>query len=336
MSDPQYQSVVLLLPMQGVDGSTSFLDARMRSTITVGGDVHMTTVQSKVCGWFDGSGDFLNLSSNSLLSGLLNKLTIEAWVYPTAYPSYGAPLFGQGGSGGSTDQYFGLSSIGKIQLYRATSLPGSINLSGASIVPLNTWSNITLSQDGTTYRLFLNGVLDGSASSASGWVNTGRDLNVGWHIVQGYAQYQAYFAGGIAGIRVSDICRYTANFSPPITFDIDQYSHKVGGIAIPKHIPKSVDFSGGPRFKASSPISRLNLDFSGNSSIIDTVKVVDAPVWRRVKLYHTRSGRPVREAWSDPVSGIVTFDHLKENENYNAIAFDHTGVYPPVSMSYQT
>jgi hypothetical protein len=50
------------------------------------------------------------------------------------------------------------------------------------------------------------------------------------------------------------------------------------------------------------------------------------PVYRRVRLHDQQSGRPLREVWSDPLTGAYTFGNLREGV-YCVIAFDHTGQY---------
>jgi hypothetical protein len=52
----------------------------------------------------------------------------------------------------------------------------------------------------------------------------------------------------------------------------------------------------------------------------------DTPVGRRVRLHDQRSGRVVREVWSDRVTGAYTFPNLRAGTFY-VTAFDHTGQY---------
>ena len=52
-----------------------------------------------------------------------------------------------------------------------------------------------------------------------------------------------------------------------------------------------------------------------------------APVSRRVWLFRLRDGAKLAEAWSDAVTGEVTFRGLPMDEMYVAAAWDHTGQY---------
>jgi hypothetical protein len=64
-----------------------------------------------------------------------------------------------------------------------------------------------------------------------------------------------------------------------------------------------------------------------------TTKVVgtpsDTPVRRRVRLHDQPSGRLLREAWSDAVTGAYQFTGLRSGVFY-VTSFDHTGIYSGV------
>lgn len=67
--------------------------------------------------------------------------------------------------------------------------------------------------------------------------------------------------------------------------------------------------------------------FGGLLRIVGSVKnTPDMPVRRRVRLHEQRSGRVVREVWSDPVTGAYAFDCLAAG-TYYVTSFDHTGTY---------
>ena len=51
------------------------------------------------------------------------------------------------------------------------------------------------------------------------------------------------------------------------------------------------------------------------------------PLSRKVRLYHERDRRFIRETWSDPVTGEFSFANLKAGEKYTAMAYDHLGQY---------
>src|SRR5690606_25450842 len=69
--DPYWASVVLLLHMDGADGSTMFIDSSANGlTVTANGNAQIDTAQSKFGGaaaLFDGNGDYLALPSTGAL-----------------------------------------------------------------------------------------------------------------------------------------------------------------------------------------------------------------------------------------------------------------------------
>jgi len=90
--------------------------------------------------------------------------------------------------------------------------------------PQNTWVHVAGSWDGSTMRLFRNGVLVGSAEFAGPLNHNGpgdQSLKIGngWTLIDG-------FIGGIFLVRVSDVARYTTDFDPPTVLESD--AHTVG------------------------------------------------------------------------------------------------------------
>jgi len=83
------------------------------------------------------------------------KLTISAWVYPRSYPDERACLLV-----GHTSwaYFFSLASDGSLNSYWYSTTPAGYHSSGASTVPLNTWSYLAASWDGSYARLYVNGI----------------------------------------------------------------------------------------------------------------------------------------------------------------------------------
>lgn len=83
--DMYYPNVSLLLPCDGANNSTTFIDLSPSSkTITIGGDAKITTAQSKfggACAVFDGSGDYISISDPQLYAV---DFTIEFWFNAAA------------------------------------------------------------------------------------------------------------------------------------------------------------------------------------------------------------------------------------------------------------
>jgi hypothetical protein len=69
----------------------------------------------------------------------------------------------------------------------------------------------------------------------------------------------------------------------------------------------------------------------GTLTLAGTVRRVgdpsDVPLRRRVRLYHERDRRFIREVWSDATTGAFAFLGLKDGGPYTAFAYDHTNAY---------
>lgn len=78
-------------------------------------------------------------------------------------------------------------------------------------------------------------------------------------------------------------------------------------------------------------VAIFDANFGGAGQIVGTTKELytptNLPVSRRVRLHEQRTGRLVREAWSEPQTGGYAFSYLRVDRLYYVVAFDHTGAY---------
>lgn len=94
---------------------------------------------------------------------------------------------------------------------------------------------------------------------------------------------------------------------------------------------------------AAPIVGAVNMRFLAAFQLIDTADAgpyrvsgtlgIDASpdimVHRKVRLICKRSGRLVRETWSDPVTGAYVFDRVRRGP-WTVLAHDYTGVYNAV------
>ena len=115
---------------------------------------------------FDGTNDRINLPFSSVFD-ISGSMTMEGFIYPTAYKS--------GGGGGGMlitkvgSYYSELQSDGKIRAYfYDLNSPGYHVSNGTA--PLNTWTHFAVVRDvsASTIVFYLNGVLDRTVSSITG------------------------------------------------------------------------------------------------------------------------------------------------------------------------
>lgn len=129
---------------------------------------------------FDGINDYVSvLDSNSL--DLTNALTVEAWVYPTAFSSY--PRIISKESGSYAYPYVLEVVSNKATLYvklQGSSSNEQLAAQAASNLPLNTWTHVVATWNGQVGRIYYNGVQSGSDTSLSGTlIQTTKPLLIG-------------------------------------------------------------------------------------------------------------------------------------------------------------
>ena len=73
---------------------------------------------------------------------------------------------------------------------------------------------------------------------------------------------------------------------------------------------------------------------TGRGRIAGTVKdkasPTNIPVFRKVRLFRERDGLLMRELWSDPTTGVYSFDFIDELQQFTVLSYDHTGVFQAV------
>lgn len=83
----------------------------------------------------------------------------------------------------------------------------------------------------------------------------------------------------------------------------------------------------------------VDLQFGGSGRIWGTTKIKgaagtpDAPARSRVVLLHQRSKLPVREVWSDPITGAFVFEGIDTTQQFLTLAEDAAGNFRPVAAS---
>ncbi len=140
--------------------------------------------------------------------------TIEAWVYAQQELAH-QPIVTQLNSTGVFEGFeLGLDGDGRPYGYSPDGVVFS-KVTADAPLPLNEWHHLAAIYDGTNLRLAVDGVLDADVV-ATDYVDSDLDLQIGGRI-----DNDLFFAGTIAGVRVSSAARYLADFSPPPVFFSD-------------------------------------------------------------------------------------------------------------------
>ena len=157
-------------------------------------------------GYFDGSTGYITLPNTSQFNLSSINWTIEMWVYPTTSPSAYQTLISKR-QGSTADWELGIQiTSGYLYFYTST-----VNAT-STVVPLNTWSHIAASYDGTNVRLFQNGILTSTISTSAGTSTNPVFIGCTSGAV---ATYNQFFPGYISNLRViKGTSLYTNNFLP--------------------------------------------------------------------------------------------------------------------------
>ena len=205
-----------LAPLQSNANNTLLLNFTNAGIVDLSGTTDIQTVGtaqvsstqqlfSKNTYYFDGSS-CLELSNNAEYNFGTGDFTVEYWIYPPSWPTdyYPTAIDFRGTGDGAYADYFDTS--GYFHIWQG---PG---LTSSSPVPTAQWSHIAVSRYQGTTNLYINGVLEATATNdTTNWRGP-----VGAPATVGSGKGNSLnFVGYMSDIRVSKNARYTTPFIPP-------------------------------------------------------------------------------------------------------------------------
>lgn len=209
-----------------------FLDSSTNnSLITRNGNTTQGTFSPYGENWsnyFDGTGDYLTLPTNSAFAIGTADFTVEAWVMPTTANLSWSTIFAGVNFGVSSDWGLyagdGTTALYPMFFFTSSGTPGNGNsqtqgsqsLTGYTKFTIGQWNHIAVSRVSGTARMFLNGVQTGPSVNASTWSLTNVLQKA---IAGGYnGNANTLFTGYISNLNVvSGTGKYTTNFTPSTT-----------------------------------------------------------------------------------------------------------------------
>ena len=226
--DPNFANVSLLLHMDGSNNSTTFTDNSINAfTVTTFGDAKISTAQSKfggASGFFDGIGDYLNISSDAAFDYGTSDFTVEFWyrssTAPTLSPFRRILAHPSSTNAANTFQIWHASTatsgatIDAVELAAPTGT--GVVCSVKTAVSDGLWHHIAFARQTGTSRAFLDGVLKQSAVDTNNYTRGGTE---GIRIAaRGDLAASTFVDGYIDDLRITKgVARYTETFTVPST-----------------------------------------------------------------------------------------------------------------------
>jgi len=221
-SDPNSDNVSLLLHMDNLSGSQTFIDSSSNNfTLSAFGNTTISLSTKKFgngAGYFDGNGDYLKANWDSAFTFGTGDFTVEFWAYPTGTPNgigFITAEYNPGSIGNVAWTFGAASSLGAAsgsQLFFGSYEGGWTGVQSVSSLTLSAWSHIAASRSSGTLRLFLNGV-NIAQDTFTNNISTGDPLIIGrrWD----HNEVSKFFNGYIDELRITKgVARYNSNFVP--------------------------------------------------------------------------------------------------------------------------
>jgi hypothetical protein len=209
---------VALLKCDGADGSTTVANQALggSTAFTAANGCQIDTDFFQFGGaalLFDGSNDTLSFDGSGADWTWAGDFAVDLWVRPTSKLLEGGAVrrlmnFGTG----STNFQAWLSNASGAVIVATGD--GTVLITGTTDIATSTWRHVAITRSGTSLRLFVNGVQEGStATNSTTWAGNATSY---------FGRYQGsaigHYVGSMDEIRVSKgAARWVANFTPPGT-----------------------------------------------------------------------------------------------------------------------
>jgi len=216
-------AVSLYLPFD-----TDFSDlSNFNHSPTVAGNtvIQTSTAQFQASAFFDGNDDYVTYPNHSSFLFGTDDFTVEGFFNASSVGSDG--LLGIWG-GPSSGLRCWLISFSLGNLYAAFSLDGNSATSLNSGVTVSTgqWYNFSFTREGSTFRLFVDGVLKATATNSGGLKNSSQNLAIGSN---NQSLTTLEYHGFLDDIRITKgLAVYTTAYSVPtgpVGFITDTRTH---------------------------------------------------------------------------------------------------------------
>ena len=155
-------------------------------------------------GYFGGNDNIRSTTVDLPVGG--EPYTIEAWVYNTSSTRGTIANWGAQGTGQATSLRLNDAGNGFSHIWYAANL----ETNDIGVRP-NVWYHVAGTYDGTTRRIFVNGVQRAQDTPGTHTTSVTNNFTIGEAFYSG----ANYVTGHLSDLRISDIARYSSGFSVP-------------------------------------------------------------------------------------------------------------------------
>jgi hypothetical protein len=205
--DPHFASVILSLPFNGPNGSTTFTDVSSAGrTVTGFGNAQISTAlleQNRSNVLFDGTGDYLGVTLPAFGA---SDFSVETDLYLGTLGDYRNVFESRANDADSLGFVFGVNAAGQLYVYHAN---GFRILSGA--LRAGYWYKVALTRASNVWRGFIDGrVQSNPYTSSANLSRTAVRIGADWNSLY-------WMNGRMRNYRVTTVARYTADYTPVTT-----------------------------------------------------------------------------------------------------------------------
>jgi hypothetical protein len=198
--------------------NTGIQDTTGKNTLTTVGDVRVSTAVKKYgtgAMYFDGTGDYLTITSVPLWDFGTGNFTIEFWINTTQTTSNATLItrswVSSPWTGGWGIQLNGNSSAAMTIYWADYSTSSPFMTANTTSYRDGNWHHIAWVRNGTSFVLYIDGVSVATATSSIVFGTVTKNIIIGEDLTFGPRPYLGY----IDDLRITKYARYTANFVPP-------------------------------------------------------------------------------------------------------------------------
>jgi fibronectin type 3 domain-containing protein len=210
---------------------------------------------------FNGSTALVTIADSASLH-LSTGMTLEAWVNPTAVNALWRDVMYKG-----NDAYYLEATSTNVGAPAAGGTVGGNDgvAYGSTALPINTWTHLAATYDGTTVRLYVNGTQVGSLAQSGTIAISGIPVTIG-----GDATYGQYFQGMIDEVRIYNTALSPAQIQSDMTTPLS------GSFPAVSLTPTNVNFGLQNNGTTSAPMP-ISVTNKGNVALAITSVTITGP-----------------------------------------------------------